>query len=57
MKGAFSWRTAFERLRNGGVIPEGRTPEEELEMIDQDEVDREDEVAAMLPTPPTRQDQ
>lgn len=57
MKGAFSWRTAFERLRKGGVIPEGRTPEEELEMIDQDEVDREDEVAAMLPTPPTRQDQ
>jgi hypothetical protein len=49
--GAYSWRSAFDRLQKGGVIPDDRTPEEELEMIDQDEVDHEDEAAAMLPAP------
>lgn len=48
-KGSYSWRTAFARLQKGGVIPDDRTPEEELAMIDKDEVDHEDEAAAMLP--------
>lgn len=47
--GAFSWRTAFDRLKKGNLIPDDRTPEEELEMIDQDEAEREGEMAAMLP--------
>jgi len=47
--GAYSWRSAFDRLQKGGVVPDDRTPEEELEMIDQDEIDHEDAAAAMLP--------
>ncbi|KKX25306.1 DUF4055 domain-containing protein [Rhizobium sp. LC145] len=47
--GAYSWRSAFDRLQKGGIIPDGRTPEEELEMMDQDEFDRDgsEERAAM----------
>ncbi|TDR34676.1 uncharacterized protein DUF4055 [Aquamicrobium defluvii] len=51
--GAYSWRSAFSRLQKGGVIPEDRTPEEELEMIDQDEFEREDKSASLIP--PNRQ--
>lgn len=52
--GAYSWRSAFSRLQKGGIIPEEHTPEQELKLLDQDEFDREDERAALLP-PPIRQ--
>lgn len=47
--GAYSWRTAFNRLQKGGVVPDDRTPEEELELIDKDEVEFEEQKAALLP--------
>ena len=37
--GAYSWPTLFDRLKRGGVIPEGRTEEEEQELILQGGVD------------------
>ena len=48
--GAYSWRSAFNWLQKGGVVPDDRTPEEELELIDENEVEHEDESAAMLPS-------
>ncbi|SMF65756.1 protein of unknown function [Xaviernesmea oryzae] len=51
--GAYSWRSAFDRLQKGGIIPDDRTPEEELDLIDQDEFDRdgsEERAALNLPT-------
>ena len=48
-KGAYSWRTAFERLQKGGLIDGERTPEEELDLMDQDEVGRDQQMAALLP--------
>lgn len=33
----------------GAVIPDDRTPEKELELMDQDEFEREAEAAAILP--------
>ncbi|MFC5385178.1 DUF4055 domain-containing protein [Aquamicrobium segne] len=51
--GAMSWRSLAGRLQKGGVIPDDRTPEEELELIDQDDVEREDELASLIvPNPP-----
>lgn len=51
--GAYSWKTAFERLQKGGVIPDDRTPEDELKLIDQDDVERDDELASLIvPNPP-----
>lgn len=49
--GAYSWRSAFERLQKGNVIPEGRTPEEELELMDEDDLrsDDDDHDAVLLP--------
>jgi hypothetical protein len=32
--GAYSWQTTFERMQKGGLIPEGRTAEEELALMD-----------------------
>ncbi|MCP8895338.1 DUF4055 domain-containing protein [Shinella daejeonensis] len=46
--GSYSWKTAFERLQKGGIIPEDRTPEEELELIDKDEVEREDDLTSVI---------
>lgn len=46
---SLSWRSALDRLQKGGVVPDDRTPEEELELIDQDEVGHDDEIATTLP--------
>lgn len=45
--GAYSWRTTFDRLKLGGVIPDDRTPEDELKLIDQDQIDHASELAAL----------
>lgn len=37
--GAYSWRTLFDKLKTGGVIPEDRTPEDEE--ADLDDTDRQ----------------
>lgn len=39
---AYSWRTAFDRLQKGGIIPDDRKPEDELALIDQDQVTFDD---------------
>lgn len=35
-QGAYSWRTAFDRLQKGGVIPDDRTADDEQELIAED---------------------
>lgn len=45
----YSWRTAFDRLQKGGIIPDDRKPEEELSLIDEDQVTFDDQKAALLP--------
>lgn len=44
--GAYSWRTAFDRLKEGGVVPDDRTPEDELALITEDQVTAADQLAA-----------
>lgn len=39
---AISWQTTFDRLKAGGVIPEDRTADEELALMDQDQFGRDD---------------
>lgn len=36
-QGAYSWRTTFDRLQKGGVIPYDRTPDDEQELIAKDQ--------------------
>lgn len=48
---AISWRTAFDRLKAGGVVPEDRTAEEELALMDQDQFG-EDDPPDILPNRP-----
>lgn len=36
-QGAYSWRTAFDRLQKGGVIPDDRSPDDEQELIAKDQ--------------------
>jgi hypothetical protein len=38
--GAYSWKTAFDRLKKGGIIPEDRTPEDEEGFIAEDDAKR-----------------
>lgn len=42
IEGAYSWQTAFERLQKGNVIPDGRTAEEERELLEQELPDGRD---------------
>lgn len=39
---AISWRTAFDRLKAGGVIPQDRTAEQELALMDKDQFGESD---------------
>src|SRR5690606_17990560 len=48
---AISWKSAFDRLKAGGVVPEDRTAEEELALMDQDQF-REDDPPDILPNRP-----
>ncbi len=47
--GAYSWRSAFDRLQKGGVIPDDRTPEDEEKLIIEDQDNLDDQQAALLP--------
>lgn len=44
--GAYSWQSAFERLRKGGVIDPERTAEDELDLIGKDTLRDDEELAA-----------
>lgn len=48
---AISWRTAFDRLKAGGVVPEGRTAEDELKFMDEDQFGRDADPGDVLPEP------
>lgn len=48
---AISWKTTFDRLKAGGVVPEDRSAEEELALMDEDQF-REDEPPDILPNRP-----
>jgi len=50
--GAYSWRTTFDRLKLGGVVPDDRTSDDELKLIDQDQITSAEKLAAItLPNP------
>lgn len=51
---AISWRSAFDRLKAGGVVPQDRTAEEELKLMDEDQF-REDDPPEVLPSRHVRQ--
>lgn len=40
MDGAYSWRSAFDRLQKGGIIPADRAPDDEEKMIAEDDAKR-----------------